>query len=303
MGAYPRRAWIKGKTLVLAGVLVASVSCTVADERATETPVNLPAPNTPVHTPRLSTATSTPQPPTPTPALGIGSTLVREKDGMVMVYVPAGAFLMGEADDAEGKFMRWVILDAFWIDRTEVSNAQYARCREANVCPRPYHADEALYNGADYPVVGVTWQDAVDYCGWAGGRLPGQAEWEYAARGPDGHIYPWGDTFDASKVNVRGEADGYRFAAPVDSFPAGASWVGALNMAGNVWEWTNDWLLLYTSDLQASPGGPAEVGLRAIRGGSWTGEAEAARAAGRYGALPDYVGSNRGFRCMVSPGK
>jgi formylglycine-generating enzyme required for sulfatase activity len=122
-----------------------------------------------------------------------------------------------------------------------VTNAQYVRCVEAGACQKSALADDARFNGANYPVVGVVWQNAADYCRWAGGRLPSEAEWEYAARGPEGRLYPWGDTFDGSKVSSTGNADGCEYTAPVGSFLAGASWVGALDMAGNAYEWANNW--------------------------------------------------------------
>jgi serine/threonine-protein kinase len=194
----------------------------------------------------MRTPAPTPQRLSPTPSLGPGEANTRSADDMVMVYVPAGIFQMGsdETDpNAKGseKPPHSVTVDAFWIDKYEVSNAQYARCVEAGVCQEAAFADDATYNGTDFPVVGVPWKDAADYCLWAGGRLPTEAEWEYAARGPDGPIYPWGDTFESPQANVRGDDDNYDHTAPVDSSPEGASWVAALNMAVNVGAWVEDW--------------------------------------------------------------
>jgi formylglycine-generating enzyme required for sulfatase activity len=250
--------------------------------------------------------TPTPMPPAPIP--GVGATQTRSADGMTMVYVPAGTFPMGSAasdPDAqyEEKPQHQVTLDAFWIDRTEVTNAQYGRCVEAGTCQKSTLADDAAYNGAGYPVVGVAWQDAADYCRWAGGRLPSEAEWEYAARGLDGRIYPWGDTFDGAKVNATGKDDGYEYTAPVGSFPAGASWIGALDMAGNVWEWTNDWYASYPAEPQVNPGGPADGQTRALRGGSWYADPEIVRAAYRGNDALDLRNGSTGFRCAVLPDK
>jgi formylglycine-generating enzyme required for sulfatase activity len=270
--------------------------CVVTPSAATPTGASSPS----------DTPTATPAPSLPTP--GLGTTKARPADGMVMVYVPAGSFLMGSADNdpnaqSDEKPQHRVTLDAFWIDRTEVTNAEYARCVEAGACRKSDFADDANFNGADYPVPGLIWQAAANYCRWAGGRLPTEAEWEYAARGPLGHIYPWGDTFDGSKVNSAGSADGYEYAAPVGSFPAGASWVGALDMAGNVWEWVSDWYARYPAEPQINPGGPADGRSPTLRGGSWGDGPEMVRVAYRR-VQPTYLHSpSFGFRCVVSPGK
>jgi serine/threonine-protein kinase len=130
----------------------------------------------------------------PTPTLGIGSTMISEKDGMVMVYVPAGEFTMGEGSDKHQ-----VNLDAFWIDQTEVTNAMYAQCVVNGDCEPPSfsksYTRESYYGNTefdDYPVIYVDWNQANAYCSWAGRRLPTEADWEKAARGTDGRTYPWG---------------------------------------------------------------------------------------------------------------
>ena len=210
--------------------------------------------------------------PTLTPIPGLGATRIRETDGMTMVYVPAGKFLMGSTDDDQladnnEKPQHVVELDAFWIDQTEVTNAQYQQCVDAGQCEASGFADASDYNAANQPVVGVSWHQANDYATWVGGRLPTEAEWEYACRGQNGLIYPWGNDFDGSKGSFRGEDDGYDGTAPVGSFPQGESWVGVLDMAGNVWEWTADWYEAYPeSDYQSGLDGEK---LRVLRGGSW----------------------------------
>ena len=197
-----------------------------------------------------------------------------------------------------------VTLDSFWIDTTEVSNAQYALCVDAGACNPSRLINHTTYNGDDYPVAGVPWQDAADYCNWAGGRLPTEAEWAYAARGPERHNYPWGDAFDCSGGNFGDDFtacdDGYANTAPVGSFPAGASWCGALDMAGNVWEWVLDWYGAYSSAAQTNPSGPPDGDQKILRGGSWAYDQESVRSSYRYAVPPEANYLGVGFRCVVS---
>jgi len=189
------------------------------------------------------------------PTLPPGVTWTRPADGMVMVHVPAGTFQMGSSEsdpNAEGdEFPQHsVTLDALWIDRTEVTNAQYRRCVEAGACQAPTKCDWGSPNygedkKANHPVLCVDWHGAAAYCEWAGGRLPTEAEWEYAARGPDSFIYPWGnDLPDATLLNY---AENVGDTSQVGSYSDGASWCGALDMAGNLWEWVADWYDIYSS--------------------------------------------------------
>ena len=243
-----------------------------------------------------------------------------------MVYVPAGEFLMGSPDgeghDDEHPQHR-VTLDEFWIDRTEVTNEQYRQCVEAGACDAPTSCNWgwSIYDDGekgDDPVLCVNWHNADAYCGWAGARLPTEAEWEKAARGTAGQVYPWGDQFDGSRVNScdvsceddRADGDwddGYARTAPVGSYPAGASPYGALDMTGNVLEWVADW---YDADYyRASPGlnpqGPATGNYNGyngnvLRGGSWYDTQEGVRSAARNRLDPFGVTDNIGFRCCVS---
>jgi len=243
--------------------------------------------------------TETPPPistPTPTPALAVGSTRVREKDSMVMVYVPGGTFQMGSTEgNADEQPVHPVTLDGFWIDQTKVTNAQYARCVEEGECNIP-----PQLGSDEYPVVDVSWNDATTYCGWAGGQLPTEAEWEYAARGPDGHIYPWGnDPPDDTLLNYNGNVGNY---TKVGSYPKGQSWVGAMDMAGNVLEWVNDWYASYPSGPQVNPAGPASGQDRVLRGSYFYVVEEIVRAARRDHEPPDYHHFLIGFRCAVGPG-
>ena len=272
----------------------------------------------PTQTP-TPTATSTPTlTATPTPTLEptanaipprdaqLGDTWTRLADGMVMVYVPAGEFRMGSEDGYDDeKPVHTVALDGFWIDRTEVTNAQYTRCVAAGTCRASYYADDSRFNGATQPVVGVFWDDAAAYAAWVGGRLPTEAEWEYAARGTEGRVYPWGNTWDCAKGNFDTDcgSDIYESTAPVGSFPAGASWVGALDMAGNVWEWVADWYGPYPSGKQVNPTGPASGDYRVLRGGAFRSSGVVARCAFRYRVVPVDRFGYLGFRVVVAPSR
>jgi formylglycine-generating enzyme required for sulfatase activity len=219
---------------------------------------------------------------------------------MVMVYVPAGEFEMGSTEGRDDEQpVHTVMLDGFWIDQTEVTNAQYALCVAEGACRESAYAHDGSYNGENYPVVGVSWQDAANYCAWVGGRLPTEAEWEKAARGTDGRTYPWGNSAqDCYKANY-GLCIGWRTAA-VGSYPAGASPYGALDMLGNVWEWVADW---YDADYYSrspvhNPQGPDSGTLRVLRGRSFSrGARQALRCAFRGELRPHLRQYNVGFRC------
>ncbi|MGV8025596.1 MAG: SUMF1/EgtB/PvdO family nonheme iron enzyme [Anaerolineaceae bacterium] len=244
---------------------------------------------------------------TATPALGIGSTMLSPRDGMTMMYVPAGEFLMGSEDGYSDEIpVHTVYLDAYWIDQTEVTNAQYQQCVEEGACSFPYESSSYSRNNyygnstyADYPVIYVDWNQANDYCEWAGRRLPTEAEWEKAARGTDGRTYPWGEkspNADLANYNVGDTIE-------IGSYPAGASPYGALDMAGNVWEWVADWYdgSYYAFSPVENPQGPASGDYRIVRGGSWDGFEKYLRPAFRGNYARDYSGNALGFRCALSP--
>lgn len=246
---------------------------------------------------------------------------------MEMAYVSAGKFLMGSTD-ADGmagdheKPQHIVYLDAFWIDRTEVTNAQYRRCVEAGVCQVPrvmeshYWERPSTYGNpskADHPVVHVDWNDTRTYCEWAGVRLPTEAEWEKAARGTDGRIYPWGSTFDDWRLNFCDQNciyslpgveadDGYHRTAPVGNYPTGASPYGILDMAGNAFEWVADWYdaEYYSHSPARNPQGPNSGEYHVLRGGSWDGGAMSTRTTNRAYGHPPSTYHNVGFRCASS---
>jgi serine/threonine-protein kinase len=261
--------------------------------------------------------------------------------GVEQVFVPAGSFIMGSASSAaDERPLHTVLLNSFWIDRTEVTNAQFAAFvaatghvtgaeRSGNgggffgggpddwgdiagaSWRRPQGPGTSLDGLDDHPVVQVTWDDAVAYCAWAGGRLPTEAEWEYAARGPEARTFPWGDGFDAARLNycdrscfldwADSEAnDGFVLTAPTGSFPEGASWIGAVDMAGNVWEWTSDWYgeEYYELAPASNPTGPESGVQRVVRGGSWADTFDFTRSAKRHVYAPEKAHNYLGFRCV-----
>jgi len=251
--------------------------------------------------------------------LGIGSTMVSVVDDMEMVYVPAGAFIMG-SNDGEGdeQPVHEVFLDAYWIDKYEVTNEQFVEFLnesgnqsdggvnwlDANdEGAQIYHTSDiwkVTEGSENLPVVEVSWYGAEAYCEWAERRLPSEAEWEKAARGTDERTYPWGEDINCEyaqygSCGVQTE--------DVSSFPNGASLYGGLNMAGNVWEWVADWYddSYYSVSAITNPTGPSLGGLRVIRGGSWDNKEGDIRSANRFRDYPGYTYDNYGFRCATSP--
>ena len=162
----------------------------------------------------------------------------------------------------------------------------------------------------DHPAIDVSWYGAQAYCEWIGGRLLTEAEWEYAASGPENRVYPWGDMYDCSLGNFKDWAeanagsfsaapgcDGYDFTSPVDAFPEGASWLGAQDLAGNVWDWVADWRAPYPATLQVNPTGPDAGTHKVVRGGSWDDYAWGVRTTLRWEYDPNERSASIGFRC------
>ena len=217
-----------------------------------------------------------------------------------MVFVPAGEFTMGSQIMPAEQPTHTVNLNAFWIDTYEVTNALYHKCVEAGACQPPQNTSNGDYDDPAYgnfPVVQVIWADADQYCRWAGKHLPTEAEWEKAARGTDARIYPWGNTFDPALVNSAYNTNLKTTA--VGSFPGGASPYGAMDMAGNVWEWVADWYAVnyYALYQRNNPKGPSTGQYRVVRGGSWLGDASRSRASLRFGFTPITSHFDLGFRC------
>ncbi len=233
-------------------------------------------------------------------------------DGGKMVWVPPGQFKMGAEDllDKDRPVHLVKITKGFWLGKCEVTNAQYRKFCEATDWEFP---SERSDQADDHPVVWVSCEDAVAYCKYYWLRLPTEAEWEYAAAGPEAHKYPWGSEWDEKKCcNDSNQGPGGT-TFPVGSFPEAASWCGALDMAGNVYEWCADWYAskYYAQSPQVDPEGPSraeaddiEVLLRCrvLRGGSWYNDTPGYyRCAYRNDHGPSVRLENNGFRCARNP--
>ncbi len=256
-----------------------------------------PPPDTPTETPVEATPRRRFER-LPVPA----ATRVRPVDGAEMVWVSPGSFLMGsdESPYPADRPAHRVELDGYWIDRLEVSNARYRECIAAGRCAEPASLSDRYRNQAEQPAL-ASWQDAAAYCDWAGAQLPTEAEWEKAARGRDGRLWPWGNEFDETRANLVGDEDGFRYTAPIGSYPRGASPYGALDMAGNAAEWVADFYdgSYYRISPDRRPTGPATGTLRTYRGtvANAGGGPEKSRTVARYGGRPRW---EYGFRCAFS---
>ncbi len=239
-----------------------------------------------------------------TTALGLNrqgfERFLNQKDGTVLIRVPAGPFTMGSAPgDLE------VLDDELPAHRVTLSDFLVGECEVTNEQFRAFVAETGYDAGGDWracasgwgpqaPVVYVSWDDAQAYCRWAGGRLPTEAQWEKAARGTDGRRYPWGDSERGGQAWT--EATSGRRAHPVGLWPAGASFYGCLDMAGNVWEWCSDWYGAYPSGSATDPAGPSQGTERVDRGGAWNYPANFGRTARRHHWPPSDRIDRRSFR-------
>jgi len=272
-------------------------------------------------------------------------TEIAQNNDTLMVYVPEGAFLMGSVEndddsDADERPQHTIVLEAFYIDLTEVTNAMFAAfVAETNYrtdaektgksyalvgsewlevsgadWQHPFGPSSNIDGLADHPVIHVSWNDATAYCHWARKRLPTEAEWEKAARGTGGAIYPWGNSPPAGNLvnyadintnfewSVKSVNDGYKYTSPVGSYPNGASPYGALDMAGNVWEWVADWYGkdYYLQSPEHNPTGPASGTIRVMRGGAWDDLIKGIRSSYRAAYAQANTNGDTGFRCASS---
>ncbi len=315
-----------------------------ATQEATATPTVKPS-----QTPNPPTPTNPPQPATistldfPPNNATLGDKWARPQDNMTMVFVPNGTFTMGIDPDkfpeaySDEQPPHKVTLNEFWLDQTEVTNAQFGQFVKAtnyettaelegtgsifvaSTWEETANIDWQHLNGPNsdlselenHPVVLVSWEDANAYCEWAGGSLPTEAQWEYAAQGKNDWLYPWGSGFDGSQVNfcdincdaewkLTSVNDGYAHTAPVGTY-SGDSWVEAQDMSGNVWEWVADWYGSYSASPAENPTGPVSGTVKVLRGGSWGSDPNFGRSDLRNYEAPDNRIDTTGFRCAISP--
>jgi formylglycine-generating enzyme required for sulfatase activity len=241
-------------------------------------------------------------------------------EGAKMILIPAGSFPMGRIGSAQDEQpVHEVYLSDYYIDETEVTNAMYSECVNAGICTPPTKKSSpshSFYFGNpefdSYPVIYVSWNMANTFCQWRGVRLPTEAEWEKAARGTDGRIYPWGSIFNGNALNfcdincphqwaARNYNDGYADTAPVGSFLQGKSPSGALDMAGNIYEWVGDWYSnsYYAVSPKENPTGPKSGDGRILRGGAW-GDGQGTSSTSRVYFSPSSAYEFSGFRCASS---
>ncbi len=234
-------------------------------------------------------------------------TKITGKDGASMVLVSEGEFTRGARSDdleadADEKPSDEIFLNAFYIDQFEVPVSRYFTFLQETKQPPPkYWSNVVTKKYPKKPVVGVTWEEAKSYCEWAGKRLPTEAEWEKAARGTDERLYPWGNQIPNSKLATFNQSGSFNYSvlSQVDSPGAGQSVYGAYHMAGNVWEWVEDWYAhdYYKNSVRQNPKGPNKGEFRILRGGSWTSGAKYLRSTQRVKRVPTDQFFNQGIRC------
>ena len=331
----PRSGWpaARGLIVLTVAVLAGCGAATNSDTAPPATaPASTPSAPTTVESVAPSAPPSAAAGSTPVPSDGQTAGQTRtDTSGIEQVWVPAGTFTMGTDAKAiaaleEQSPPDWVtpefpseqpahevtLTKGYWIDKDEVSNAAFAAFVDAGG-----YTNQALWSpdgwtwlgGKDatrlplhcqgdvpeHPRMCLTWFEAEAYAAWRGGRLPTEAEWEYAARGPESKVYPWGDTFDRDRANVLNSVA----PKPVGSYPTGVSWVGANDMAGNAMEWVSDWLWAdyYATSPATDPTGPAIGTIKVEKGGWWGSNEFVARSAYRhYEDPPTYGDKHIGFR-------
>jgi formylglycine-generating enzyme required for sulfatase activity len=279
--------------------------------------VNLTIENT-----KVASTGTTISPSTSAPNLtnNVNPAIYTDSRGTSMLLVPKGKFTMGRSGGALDESPAHVVnLDDFYIDKYEVTNALYNTCVNTGICQpptsiasssRPSYFGNAQFNS--YPVLYVSWNMVEKFCEWRGARLPTEAEWEKAARGTDGRIYPWGNVFNGNVLNFcdtncprawanKQYNDGYADTAPVGSYPQGQSPYGVLDMSGNVYEWVADW---YSENYYAVSPSTNPTGLnfgqdRVMRGGAWS-DAAGTSSTSRVHFSPSSSFDFAGFRCARS---
>ena len=239
------------------------------------------------------------------------------KDGAPMILVPAGPFPMGvpagDRDGGRDEYPRHQVdLDAFYIDKHEVTNGRYRQFVKATghrIPQHPKNPARTLWKGdqvseavAERPVVNVDWHDAAAYCAWAGKRLPTEAEWEKAAKGTEDRRFPWGNVEPTAKhLNFNQQWIGEKTLMPVGSYEAGKSPYGVYDMAGNVWEWVADWYdpAYYEKSPAKNPPGPVTGTDKVLRSSGWAVETPLVRIFTRVKSDPLIRNESTGFRCAM----
>lgn len=237
-----------------------------------------------------------------------------------MILIPAGEFIMGSDDGDDNEMPAHVVyLDAYYIDRTEVTNAAYKLCVRDGACQSPIQITSrtrSQYYGNtqfdNYPVIYIDWGMARAYCEWRDARLPTEAEWEKAARGGNSFIYAWGDEFACHKGNFDDEekidsyvvpggpnCDNYEDTAPVGLYPSGASIYGVLDMNGNVWEWVNSQFISFPYIEGDGREDPGSATMRVVKGGAFTANNYYSRSSNRRSLSPVTADDVTGFRCAM----
>lgn len=234
----------------------------------------------------------------------IGTTMLW-MDGSTLIYIPPGEFSMG--GDAGDNPARTVNLSAFWIYSTKMTNYQFGQCVASGGCAFPQDEssrtslEDPLYSNR--PVTGVDWEQAAAYCEWIGGSLPTEAQWEKTARGPSGNLHPWGDSEPTCDLLNFNHCVGR--ATNSNAYPAGMSLYGALDMAGNVFEWVADWYdpAYYETTPAENPAGPEQGETRSVRGSSFESPPEGIAVSTRSNRAPGEYAGDLGFRCVVDEPK
>jgi formylglycine-generating enzyme required for sulfatase activity len=294
-------------TAEITPTLEATPTTSVSDAITATAPISPTAttPPSPTSEPTLEIEpTATAEPPTPPTATTEPPPPVAAPEGMALI--PAGQFLMGSSTGAANEAPEHAVsLAAFYLDLFEVTNAQYRQCVNSGGCTPGNAADSFTYKGYrdtaaydNYPVVGVNWDQAEAYCRWAGKRLPTEAEWEYAASGPENLTWPWGNTFDPN-LSAASASD----TQPVDSYPAGVSPFGVYNMAGNVAEWVQDVFdeNFYGNSPAENPVSTGSGAGRAYRGGSFGNpDGSFYTTSRRYGNTRTFSDVDIGLRCAMN---
>lgn len=279
-------------------------ACGAAPTAAPAPPIAPPAIATPVEPTAVEPTAVVPTavPPTAAPpvlAMEVGTTF-SYFDGSLLVPVPAGPFTMGGGGSDNP--VHTVYLSDFWIYTTEVTNRMYSLCVAVGKCSPPDAMDNPIFTDVrqgNRPLVGVNWQQASDYCAFAHGRLPTEAEWEKTARGPNGNTFPWGE--DPPKCDLLNFGSCVFQTTNVGTYPKGKSYYGAFDLSGNVFEWVSDWYLTsyYGTAPTQDPLGPDIGSKRSVRSSSFNSDGYLTEVSRRFSAIPDEHRATLGFRCVV----